>query len=102
VNQVEVLVVEGCPNREAALKLVEQVAVEEAVALDMSLVEVTSPEDAAARRFLGSPSIRVNGHDVEPGADDRQTFMLACRVYRTDRGLSNLPARAWVRAALAA
>jgi hypothetical protein len=51
-------------------------------------------------RFLGSPTIRVNGRDVEPGADDRETFVLACRVYRTEAGISGQPLDAWIRAAL--
>ena len=64
--------------------------------------EITSPEDVDRLRFLGSPSVRVNGHDVEPGADDRETFMYACRVYRTNSGLSSQPAKEWIRAALSA
>lgn len=45
----------------------------------IGLVEVTSIEDAGGQRFLGSPSIRVDGHDVEPGADERD---LCARVSR--------------------
>jgi hypothetical protein len=47
------------------------------------LVNVETPEDTQRLRFLGSPTIRVNGHDVEPGADQRQDFAYACRIYRT-------------------
>ena len=61
---------------------------------------VASPEDAEALRFLGSPSVRVDGHDVEHGAHERVTFALGCRVYRTDEGLKPLPAEAWIRAAV--
>jgi hypothetical protein len=42
----------------------------------------------------------VNGHDVEPGADNRDAFTLACRVYRTETGLSGVPAEQWLRTAL--
>jgi hypothetical protein len=43
----------------------------------------------------------MNGHDVEPGADDRDTFTLACRVYRTESGrLSGTPPEQWIRTAL--
>ena len=53
-------------------------------------------------RFLGSPTIRVDGRDVEPGADERDEFVLACRIYRTPAGLRGEPAEAWVRDALLA
>ena len=37
-------------------------------------IMVDSVEKARELRFLGSPSIRVNGHDAEPGAEQRQDF----------------------------
>jgi hypothetical protein len=99
-STVEILYFEGCPNYQATRELVERIAAEEGIVPTIRLVEVTSIDEAGAQRFLGSPSIRVNGHDVEPGADQRDTFVLACRVYRTPWGSSGRPADEWVRAAL--
>jgi hypothetical protein len=98
---VELLYFKDCPNVEAARALVQRVAAAEGITPDLRLVEV-KPEDAERLRFLGSPSVRVNGHDVEPGADLREAFVFACRVYRTPTGFSGQPAREWLRAALAA
>lgn len=97
---VEILYFDGCPNHQAARELVERIADEEGIVPKLRLVEVTSIDEAEAKRFLGSPSIRVNGHDVEPGADDRDTFRLACRIYRTPAGSSGQPAEEWLRSAL--
>ena len=97
---VELLYFKGCPNYREARADIERIAAEEAVGLDLRLVEVTSPEQAEALRFLGSPTVRVDGRDVEPGADDRDSFVIACRMYRTDSGLRGQPAEAWIRAAL--
>jgi hypothetical protein len=96
-----VLYFAGCPNVEAVRALVERVAAEEGITPDVQLVHVGT-NDAERVRFLGSPSVRVNGHDVEPGADGRTTFVLACRLYRTSEGLAGQPASEWVRAALTA
>ena len=96
---VELLYFEGCPNHHAARELVERIATEEGVVPDVRLVEVSSPEEAEALRFLGSPTIRVNGGDVEPGADERDAFMLACRVYRTEARLGGQPSGDWIWAA---
>ena len=69
--------------------------------LDLRVVEVERPEDADRMRFLGSPTIRVDGHDIEPGADEGKQFQYACRVYRTEEGFAGQPPAEWLRAALA-
>ena len=43
--------------------------------------EIASPDEAAAARFLGSPTVRIDGRDIEPGAEDRTTYAYACRTY---------------------
>ncbi len=98
--RVEILYFDGCPNHEPARALVERVAAKLRVEPAIELVEVVGPDAAAELRFLGSPTIRVDGRDVEPGADERHEFMLSCRVYRTERGLAGQPDEAWIRAAL--
>jgi hypothetical protein len=99
--QVEILYFDGCPNHEPARALIERVAAELRVEPAIQLVEVVDSDSAAELRFLGSPTIRVEGRDVEPGADVRYEFVLSCRVYRIERGLAGQPDEAWIRAALA-
>lgn len=99
---VSLLTFEGCPNRRRAADLVVDLAAEMGLAITLDVVDVASPRDAERLRFLGSPTVRVNGRDVEPGADDRAEFALSCRVYATTAGPSGLPPADWVRAALAA
>jgi hypothetical protein len=96
---VELLHFEGCLNVEAGRVLVQRVIAAAGLTPDLRFVEVT-PQDVERFRFLGSPTVRVDGHDVEPGADERTTFMFACRVSETPSGLSGQPA--WLRAALTA
>ena len=45
------------------------------------VVRVESADAAEHLRFLGSPTVRVDGHDVEAGTADRDDFGLQCRVY---------------------
>ena len=98
--RVEILYFDGCPNHEPARALVERVAAALRLEPVIELVEVADPDTAADLRFLGSPTIRVNGRDVEPGAEKRHEFVFSCRVYRTDRGLTRQPDEAWIREAL--
>ena len=62
--------------------------------------EVTSQEEAERLAFPGSPTIRVDGVDVDPsGAAGRA--MLACRIYRLPDGrISPVPSREQLEAAL--
>ena len=97
---VEVLTFEGCPHAEQALELVRRVIAESGIGATVRRVDVPDPEAAAAHRFLGSPTIRVNGHDIEPGTGARDEYVLSCRVYRTRSGLKGEPDERWLRDAL--
>lgn len=100
MTEVEILYFDGCPNHAAAADLVQEVVADRRVDADVRKVRVESPEEAERLRFLGSPTVRVDGRDVEPGADERSDYVLACRVYRTAEGTSGIPDRRWVAAAL--
>jgi hypothetical protein len=97
---VEILYFDGCPNYEGARTLVERVSQRLGIETELRLVEV--PDDKAAQRlhFLGSPTVRVAGKDVDPHADERDYYVRSCRVYRTERGFSGQPDERWVRDAL--
>ncbi len=78
---IEVLYFEGCPNLEPTLSLANEVLSELGLSGEVREVEVRTPEDAERLRFLGSPSVRVDGKDIEPGAESRTEYALCCRLY---------------------
>ena len=69
--------------------------------VDVELRRIETDEAALRERFLGSPTVRIDGEDVEPGADSRSDFGLGCRLYRSAEGPSPTPPDEWVEAALA-
>ena len=93
---IEVLYFEGCPNHEPTLQLVREVVETLDLSLEVCAVEVPGLEQAEALRFIGSPSIRVNGRDIEPEADNQTDFAFACRTY----GANGVPPRDLLIAAL--
>jgi hypothetical protein len=100
---VEVLTFEGCPHAEPALELVKRVLADSGVGATVRRVDVPDAEAAAAQRFLGSPTIRVNGRDIERGVvAERDQYVLSCRIYRTDSGITGEPDEQWLREALSA
>lgn len=81
IKRIDILYFGGCPNHKPAIELVEDTTRDLGVDFELVEVEVRSAEDAIRHRFLGSPSIRVNGVDIEPAARQRSDFGLACRTY---------------------
>jgi hypothetical protein len=100
VVRVEILVLEDCPYFEPTVTLVERAISETGVMARIELVVVTNEPQARIKRFLGSPTVRVDGLDVEPGASDHDDFGVGGRLYRTARGLCGWPDEDWVRDAL--
>lgn len=94
---VEVLTFAGCPNAGPALALVERVSAELGIDADVQRIDVEDSDHAEALRFLGSPSIRVDGRDIEPGAEERSDHVFSCRVYPSESGLRGLPDERWLR-----
>jgi hypothetical protein len=98
--RLELLWWEGCPSTDEALAMLR----EEAAGLDLDpsaieLREVGSAEAADREGFVGSPTIRVDGADVQP--PHGEPVGLTCRVYRLRDGrVSPVPDRADVRAAI--
>ena len=98
--RIEILAREDCPSRGMAIAVVERVVEETGVPAHVEVVVMTSEADARERRFLGSPTVRVEGRDVDQRLNGRREYTLADRIYRTDRGLAGWPDAAWVREAL--
>jgi hypothetical protein len=98
--RIEVLTFAGCPHAERTLEVVERLVAELAPQSSIRHVDVGDLAAAEAHGFLGSPTIRVNGRDVEPGAGERTDYTLACRIYRTGTGAKGEPDERWLREAI--
>jgi hypothetical protein len=101
---VEVMYFDGCPNVELALDRVRAGIASARMDgnVDIALTRIADDVQAARKRFLGSPTIQVDGRDVEPEAAMRDDYGLQCRVYWNDGRLEGAPPSEWVAAALAA
>lgn len=98
---VELLYFEGCPSYEKLLPRLHALLDEVGARDALTLRQVEGDDAAVAERFLGSPTVRVEGRDVDPGAAERDDFGLKCRLYRTEAGLEHTPPDGWIRDALA-
>ena len=78
---IEILYFDGCPNHEPTLDIVREVLDELGLSAEIREVGIETPDAAEAHRFVGSPSIRVDGVDIEPAARKQTEFALSCRMY---------------------
>lgn len=98
--KIELLYFDGCPGhaelRDRLPRLLEQAAA------DATIEErrIDSEDIARREQFLGSPTLRVDGHDIDPTAGGRSDYGLRCRLYRSEEGLKRTPPDVWVTEAL--
>jgi hypothetical protein len=98
--KVEVLYIDGCPNHRPAVDLVTSALAERGFYGAVTEVPITSVEQAEAFAFPGSPTIRVNGVDVEPAVEKLSEFSFSCRTYTEQGKLSGVPSQDLMRQAI--
>ena len=90
-----------CPSHQKGLLDIKAALAAEGVETEIEVIEINSEEEARANRFVGSPSFRLNGRDIDPEAEKGQPYYLNCRIYQTDSGrVSPLPTMDQLRQAV--
>jgi peroxiredoxin len=96
--KVELLYIRDCPGYEHALVRLQEVLRNEEIEADIMVRRVRTSEEAEALRFPGSPTIRIDGRDIDAVPAD--VVGLCCRAYREAGGsLSPVPPREMIEAA---
>src|SRR5215218_9408196 len=97
--RVNFLYYEECPSHDLALERLREVMAEEGISREVEVFKVETEDQARELRFVGSPTIRVDGQDIDPPNDSR--YALTCRAYRLeDDRISPLPSKDMIRRAL--
>jgi hypothetical protein len=100
--RVAFLYYEDCPSHEVALERLHQVVAEAGIDADVEVVKVETDAQAEQWHFVGSPTILVEGRDIDPPPPSAQ-FALTCRAYRREDGrISPLPSPEMIRRGLLA
>jgi hypothetical protein len=100
--KIEFLFWEDCPSHPEARSLLADVLAEMDLTAVVEEVEILTDADAEQYAFPGSPTIRVDGEDVDPESASQTGTALTCRVYRLDDGrFSPVPSKEMIRRALA-
>ena len=94
---IELLYVASCPNHVVALERLRATLSAENLQTPVNEVLVSDAAMAQSLKFPGSPTIRINGHDVEPNSGQTTSFGLMCRLYSDGSGV---PSQQSLRAAI--
>ena len=100
MTMIELLYFDGCPSAAEAETVLRRVLAEEGKTEPLTKIAVETPAQAVATGFLGSPTVRVNGRDIEPARADEPGGAMSCRLYRTEHGESGVPPAELLRAAV--
>ncbi len=96
---VEVFYFDGCPGHEPTFALLQSVLAEERTQAKIVRIEVPGPDAVEEYRFMGSPSIRVDGVDLEGSeAEEELGYGWRCRCYAdSEPGQKCVPASSLIR-----
>ena len=97
---IEVLYVQDCPHYRETLALVDRVRGELGIDAELRTTLVVDQAAADQARFPGSPTVRVDGRDVEPGSEPATEYLVGCRLYRLEYRFAGQPEERWIREAL--
>ena len=100
--KIELLWFEDCPNHALAEAMLRDILADAGNDTPIDRIEVPDEATGIATIFPGSPTIRVNGLDVEPGWTECADCTPRCRLYATSEGLRGLPERQWIADAVRA
>ena len=98
--KIELFYFEGCPSLEPALHILNQILAEEEVEAPVVRINVDSEELVKKHRFLGSPSIQINGQDIEIDSRSATDFGQKCRIYDNDGVPSGIPPKSMIKRAV--
>ena len=99
--KIELYYFDGCPSWKQALENLERALREEGIVADVETIRVESEADAEAKRFIGSPTIRIDGVDLEGPQAEEKGYGFGCRVYAYNGRYAPFPSVEQIRAALA-
>lgn len=98
--RIEFLWFEDCPNQAATRELLAEVVGQLAPGAPIVDIDATDTVIAAKHRFPGSPTIRVDGRDVDPSFEDPGDYTPRCRLYWVEGRPTGRPERSWIEGAL--
>lgn len=97
--EIRLLYLEGCPNAEPAYQQLKECLDQENVNESIVRTQISDEAEAARFHFLGSPSIQIDGEDIESLRQGDSAFF-GCRIYDAASNQPGVPSREMMIAAI--
>ncbi len=75
--QIRILSTEGCANTPPTISRIEDIAKELGVPIRIEKIRITTQEEASRNKFFGSPTVQINGVDLDPEKRESTAYGLA-------------------------
>jgi len=98
-NTVEILYTDACPFWKETLKTINEVMKELNISLTVKNTKITTDEEAKRHKFPGSPTIRINGVDIDSAAKET-TGYIGCRIYMYEGRTYEYPPKQMIKTAI--
>jgi len=99
--KIEFLFWEDCPSHGPTWERLQAILTEKGLKAQVRQIEIRTDEDAKQWSFCGSPTILINGEDIDPKGARAQRIGLNCRVYHTPDGrVTPVPSEEMIRTAI--
>lgn len=100
-SDVKLLYVAGCHAYHEAIDELANTLVEADYTPQFEVIMVRTNEQAEANKFFGSPTVQINGVDVDPRAEKVKEYKASsCRPYRWEGESYSYPPKGMILAAL--
>jgi len=100
--KIELLYSTACSDHVQARQYLREVLAEENVSAAIEEIRVETAEDAKRLQFLGSPTIRIEGMDVEGWSAQPRDYGWRCRTYHDNGQSYGYPSKEMIRWAIQA
>ncbi len=99
--KIEFLFWEECPSHGPTWERLQAILKEKSLKAQVTRIEIKTEEDAKQWNFCGSPTIRIDGVDIDAKGAEVQRVGLNCRIYHTPEGrVTPVPSEEMIRKAI--
>jgi hypothetical protein len=98
--KIELLYFRGCHVYKTTLENIREVIKEKGLDTEVYLKEIKNDKQALSNKFLGSPTVRINGMDIEPNAQKINKYSMTCRLYLENGAVNERPGKRMIHQAI--
>ena len=98
--KIDLLFMKGCPGYQQTKKFVEEIIKDKDIIAKINLIQIDNDRDARRLQFIGSPTVRVGGLDIETNRIQTKDYGLRNRLYYVEGQPSAYPSKSMIEGAI--